>query len=152
MKKGYERMYQFHVTLNEIDPPIWRRIQVPETYSFWDLHVAIQEAMGWLDYHLHEFRVPHQIADELVAIGIPDDEMLEPDHEVLPGWEIPIADYFSIANAEADYQYDFGDDWQHPLLLEAILDREPDYDPEEFDPTAVRFENPKRRWKRAFEE
>lgn len=39
-------------------PPIWRRIQVPETYTFWDLHVAIQDVMGYLDSHLHSFEIP----------------------------------------------------------------------------------------------
>ena len=39
----------------KLDPLIWRRIQIPAAYSFWDLHVAIQDAMGWLDYHLWEF-------------------------------------------------------------------------------------------------
>jgi hypothetical protein len=49
-------IYQFKITLSEIEPLIWRRIQVPAKYSFWDLHIAIQDAMGWLDYHLHAFR------------------------------------------------------------------------------------------------
>lgn len=39
-------IYQFKVTLDGITPPIWRRIQVPAIYSFWDLHVALQDAMG----------------------------------------------------------------------------------------------------------
>jgi len=55
MKKKYSPVYQFKITLEDAKPPIWRRIQVPETYTFWDLHVAIQDAMGWSDYHLHEF-------------------------------------------------------------------------------------------------
>ena len=55
MKRKYERVYQFKIALDGIEPPIWRRIQVPETYSFWDLHVAIQDSMGWSDGHLHEF-------------------------------------------------------------------------------------------------
>ena len=50
-------VHQFLVVLSGTDPLVWRRIQVPEKYSFWDLHVAIQDAMGWLDYHLHEFRL-----------------------------------------------------------------------------------------------
>jgi hypothetical protein len=50
-------VYEFKLLLLEVAPPIWRRIQVPETYSFWDLHVALQDSMGWLDYHLHRFRV-----------------------------------------------------------------------------------------------
>lgn len=40
---------QFRIELLEIAPPIWRRIQVPADSSFWDLHVAIQDAMGWTD-------------------------------------------------------------------------------------------------------
>ena len=40
---------QFHIELLEIEPKIWRRIQIPSKYSFWDLHVAIQDSMGWLD-------------------------------------------------------------------------------------------------------
>ena len=50
-------VHQFLVVLSGTDPLVWRRIQVPEKYSFWDLHVAIQDAMSWLDYHLHEFRL-----------------------------------------------------------------------------------------------
>src|SRR5262245_22323574 len=53
-----KHVHQFLIVLAGIDPLVWRRIQVPATYSFWDLHVAIQDAMGWLDYHLHEFRLP----------------------------------------------------------------------------------------------
>ncbi len=48
---------RFKITLRHITPRIWRRIEVPASYSFWDLHVAIQDAMGRLDYHLHVFRV-----------------------------------------------------------------------------------------------
>jgi hypothetical protein len=51
-------VYQFKVSLLDIKPVIWRRIQAPSTYSFWDLHVAIQDAMGWLDCHLHKFQIP----------------------------------------------------------------------------------------------
>jgi hypothetical protein len=46
MKRKYECVYQFKIALDSIEPPIWRLIQVPETYTFWDLHVAIQDSMG----------------------------------------------------------------------------------------------------------
>ncbi len=45
-----EFVHQFLVVLTGTDSLVWRRIQVPERYSFWDLHVAIQDAMGWKDY------------------------------------------------------------------------------------------------------
>ena len=50
-------IYQFKITLEDISPAIWRRILVPDRYTFWDLHVAIQDSMGWLDYHLHAFEL-----------------------------------------------------------------------------------------------
>ena len=48
-------VHQFLIVLPNTEPLVWRRIQVPESYSLWDLHVAIQDAMGWSDCHLHEF-------------------------------------------------------------------------------------------------
>ena len=48
---------QLRVALLGVEPGVWRRIQVPGESTFWDLHVAIQDAMGWTDSHLHEFRV-----------------------------------------------------------------------------------------------
>ena len=50
-------VHQFLIVLSHTEPLVWRRIQVPESYTFWDLHVAIQDAMGWEDRHLHEFRL-----------------------------------------------------------------------------------------------
>lgn len=87
--KKRAQAYQFRVVLLEVAPPIWRAIQVPETYSFWDLHVALQDSMGWLDYHLHLFRVTEPVTGEVVQIGIPDDDPLEGDEPILPGWGIP---------------------------------------------------------------
>ena len=115
-------IYQFKVSLEEIEPIIWRRIQVPARYSFWDLHVAIQDAMGWLDYHLHAFRLrrPHQ--RKMIEIGIPDDG--EGDIDVLPGWTIPVRDIFTEPGQTAFYLYDFGDSWKHEVLLEGILLKE----------------------------
>ena len=115
-------IYQFRVELLDIEPAIWRRIQVPAEYSFWDLHVAIQDAMGWLDYHLHLFRMKKPRGRKVIAIGIPDQDF---DKDVLPGWRVPISEYFSEPGAAAEYTYDFGDDWHHRILLEGVLLREP---------------------------
>jgi len=83
MKTKYNRVYQFRITLEEIEPDIWRVIQVPETYNFWDLHVAIQDAMGWQDCHLHEFILINPLTGKKTRIGIPSEEFL--DEETLPG-------------------------------------------------------------------
>jgi hypothetical protein len=127
MKDQFSKIYQFSVVLREVDPPVWRRIQVPGSYTFWDLHVAIQDAMGWRDYHLHEFEILNPATGDRDRIGIPSDEF-SPDLEWLAGWEIPISAYFSPENPEALYTYDFGDGWEHSVTLEAILPREPGLD------------------------
>ena len=68
-----DHVCQFLIVLPRTDPLVWRRIQVPETYSFWDLHVAIQDAMGWNDSHLHEFVFVDSKTGRATRIGIPDD-------------------------------------------------------------------------------
>jgi hypothetical protein len=122
MKGIGERIFQFKITLNGTEPPIWRRIQVPETFTFWDLHVAIQDAMGWNDSHLHEFRVKDPSLGLTEVVGIPVEEF-EGETKVHPGLEKKIADYFLAAGATADYVYDFGDNWRHTLELEGIIPR-----------------------------
>jgi hypothetical protein len=116
-----KQIYQFKITLKDIKPAIWRRIQVPSTYTFWDLHVAIQDAMGWLDCHLHEFRIK-DLAGSTLSIGIPDEDF---PGETLPGWKQRIAKYFSLARPTCEYVYDFGDDWRHKVELEEVLPAEP---------------------------
>jgi hypothetical protein len=110
-------VYQLRVSIAWISPEIWRRIVVPESYTFWDLHVAIQDSMGWLDCHLHEFTVPGAGKDR-IRIGIPSHE---DDPDPLPGWEVPIAEHFDRPGRLIWYIYDFGDDWYHQIVLEGIL-------------------------------
>jgi hypothetical protein len=82
--KKLEPVYQFKITLWDTTPPVWRLIQVPSSYSFWDLHVAIQDAMGWTDSHLHMFRVRSMNKRKEVNIGIPDESF--DDIEILAGF------------------------------------------------------------------
>lgn len=105
---------QFKISLHGSVVPVWRRIQVPAKYSFWDLHVAIQDSMGWLDYHLHRFEFRQ--GKKRIEIGIPDEEYNE---RILPGWEIGILEHFLVPGISALYEYDFGDSWMHEVLLEA---------------------------------
>ena len=116
-------VHQFKLTLDGIRPPIWRRIELPSDASFWDLHCAINDAMGWEDMHLHEFRLG-RLRDG-VRIGIPmDDGSGWFDDTGLAGWKVPIATHFAAPGTRCVYLYDFGDDWSHQVRLEAILPRE----------------------------
>lgn len=117
MAKRFYHVYRFKITLQDIEPKIWRRIEVPETYTFWDLHVAIQDVMGWLDCHLHQFLIKDPRTRKKVEIGLPDEDYLD---DMLAGWEEKIANYFTMENKSADYVYDFGDDWFHKIQLEQI--------------------------------
>jgi hypothetical protein len=112
---------RFRIELQENSPPIWRRIEVPGNYSFWDLHVAIQDAMGWTDTHLHVFEIDDGKQDA-VCIGIPDPDDLQ-DH--VAGWRRKLTRYFKKPGDQVIYEYDFGDSWRHSVLLEAILLPEP---------------------------
>ncbi len=93
VRKQPEFVHQFLIVLSGTDPIIWRRIQVPLAYSFWDLHAAIQDSMGWLDYHLHEFLVL-DAKGATSSIGIPVDE--EPGQRpCTPRWQVRVSDIFN---------------------------------------------------------
>ena len=117
-------VHHFEVALQRVEPTVWREIQVPSDYSFWDLHVAIQDAMGWLDYHLHEFEIASPTTGELERIGIPDDAF-DDEQPALPSWGLQISDYFSSEYPRATYTYDFGDDWLHTVTLRGVVERVP---------------------------
>lgn len=116
-KSGQVQVIRLQISLRDIEPEIWRIIDVPETYSFWDLHVAIQDAVGWLDYHLHAF-VPEPGSADTPSIGIPGDDW---DDETLPGWEMPISRYLKEVGDTMAYEYDFGDGWCHSIEVLEIL-------------------------------
>ena len=108
---------QFKVTLRGIHPPIWRRIQVWEDATLAQLHRALQVVMGWENCHLHEFRVGLKI------YGVPD---LDDERKIIDVKRTRIHDAVQNVGTAFEYVYDFGDYWQHDLLLEAILQPDPD--------------------------
>ena len=112
---------QLKVTLRDVSPAVWRRIQVRADSTFWDLHVAIQDAMGWMDSHLHAFIVrPKRDSDHTMEVGVPDIE--EPMYPpVLPGWKIPVWRFLNREGDAVPYEYDFGDGWEHEVHLEKVL-------------------------------
>ena len=123
MIKRQRDLLRIRVELTGILPPVWREILIPAEYSFWDLHVAIQDSMGWLDYHLHEFRFHDSGRKSTPPIGIPSDELWEDLPEVQPGWEILVIEHFCQPGDQAEYEYDFGDGWIHAIKLVSIEPR-----------------------------
>lgn len=100
--------FRLRIELDGTTPLVWRRIEVLSSSTFWDLHVAIQDAFGWMDCHLHEFEVGSW------SIGVPDEYAMK---EVLPGWTVPLSKHLPRARV-LTYLYDFGDDWRHVIHLE----------------------------------
>jgi len=116
MKKD-RAICQFKVTLRNIHPPIWRRIQVWEDATFAQLHRVLQIVMGWEDCHLYEFRINGNI----YAVPALDDE-----RKIIDVKRTRIRDVVQHVGTEFEYVYDLGDYWQHDLLLEDILQPAPD--------------------------
>ena len=114
-KKEEPAVYQLKITLLGIEPPIWRRIQVPNTLLLCCLHDALQAVLGWTDSHLHQF----------VKDGTywSDPEWYEDydDIEVIDESRVRIGRVLKIEGESVRYDYDFGDNWQHEVVLEKIL-------------------------------
>jgi hypothetical protein len=105
------RIYQVKITIDEIAPPIWRRLHVPADITPTRFHDAIQAAFGWWDYHLHQF-----IVDDL-HFRVPDPEFID---------ELPMIDEGKVKLQDLQratkivYQYDFGDCWDHLVQIERL--------------------------------
>jgi hypothetical protein len=124
-RRPYSSVLQFKIILLETEPPVWRRIQVPEYYTFYDLHVAIQDAMGWLDSHLHDFKIqPRRRA--CLDIRIESPFALDDLEEAAPllTTEVAVVDFIQEPGDRALYTYDYGDDWQHDVLFEGTYPKE----------------------------
>jgi hypothetical protein len=107
---------QLKITLNHTKPPVWRRILVPDQFSFHQLHLAIQAAMGWHNSHLYAFR--HSEENKYIGIPYPDLDYAD----VVDAREIKVKSNLSQPNQTIIYEYDFGDSWEHTILLEDITD------------------------------
>jgi len=107
------KVYQIKVTLNEIEPTIWRRFLVTENTTLPVLHKVLQAVMGWTNSHLHQFMVNEKVYSE------PDEESMI---EYIDDRKTRINNVMDSINDEMTYEYDFGDGWEHTLVLEKIID------------------------------
>lgn len=116
-------VYLLEVTLKEIQPPIWRRFQVPSSLTLAQLHDALQIIMGWTDSHLHRFIINGQ------EFGRPDyEERFADDDPIRDERRMRLARLFPVVPAAFLYEYDYGDGWIHVLVVENILSARPGVD------------------------
>jgi hypothetical protein len=101
--------------------PIWRLLQIAGASTFWDLHVAIQDAMGWEDRHVHRFTTHHPVTGEKLRFGTPELSDFYGSSEVVPGWEVQVRDVLRPDYPPIVYIYDLGAEWQHEISLEAVV-------------------------------
>jgi len=110
-------IYQIKVTLLGSKPPIWRRFLVADTVTLDNLHDILQIVMGWTNSHLHHFIID----DELYGMPLDDDfgDMRTKDET-----RFKLNQLVSGKGFKFGYEYDFGDGWEHDLVVEKILPAE----------------------------
>lgn len=114
--KSFSSIYQLKITLHDSHPPIWRRVLVPCNFSFYQLHQVIQLSMGWTDSHLHQFIVDGE------HFSIPSSEDWEP---VIDERRFTLEQIAPSLKRKFIYEYDFGDNWTHNVIVEKIITPEP---------------------------
>ncbi|HVB01155.1 MAG TPA: plasmid pRiA4b ORF-3 family protein, partial [Acidimicrobiales bacterium] len=107
---GAKSVVQLKISLDYLEPEIWRRLLVPGDCTLARLHHIFQAAMGWTDYHLHSFEVRGR------RYGVPN-----------PDWGDNVLDesrnrltQIVAAGDRFTYEYDFGDSWTHGIIVESL--------------------------------
>lgn len=110
------QIFQLRIALVDVVPTVWRRVAVPGGYTLDRVHRVFQYAMGWQDYHLHSFEI------EGSQFGVPD-----PDGELDLRDELEVRlDAVAGKDTRFVYVYDFGDWWEHEVVVETVSLAEPD--------------------------
>jgi hypothetical protein len=105
--------FELRITRREIRPAIWRQVRVPADLTLGQLHDVLQTAFGWTNSHLHDF----QVGDVRFGMDDVQDEIFSVPEEAAPLGAI------ARAGSKFTYRYDFGDDWEHEVKVEGIVER-----------------------------
>jgi hypothetical protein len=108
--------YRVRVDLTGTKPPLWRRLELASDMHLDELHDVLQIAFGWTDSHLHRFSAGAE--QYLCPFEVEEGEEGTPENEVR------LDEVLADSGDELLYAYDFGDDWDHTLQLEAVLPRD----------------------------
>lgn len=109
------------IRLDDVEPEVVRRIEVPTDIRLADLHTVIQVVMGWEDYHLYAFRVGRRL-----TWGIRDRDW--PEDDTRSAKSATLAELLAHLKRTKTFQYlyDFGDDWLHTIKLDAVAEADPE--------------------------
>lgn len=113
-----ETIARLRISLDDIEPDIWRIVDMPLTGSLKMLHDVIQAAMGWQNYHLWQF----EAGDRLY--GVPDPDW--PDRDLAAARNVRLGALIERGIRDLTYTYDMGDDWRHTVIVESVGLGDPD--------------------------
>ncbi len=113
-------IYQLKITLLGTAPKIWRRVLVSADSTLAALHDVLQIAMGWRNCHMHEFRAGGRYYGE----PNPEDRFLDMT-PTIDERKVRLSQVLKAARAKLTYTYDMGDSWEHSVVLEKKLTRDP---------------------------
>ncbi len=116
---GGAPLYQLKITLKWSKPPIWRRVLVRADMKLDRLHNVIQLVMPWTNSHLHQFVAGRTF------YGSAEPGFEGMGSETLNEKRYTVADLAPAAKKKFIYEYDFGDGWEHELVVEKVLPPDP---------------------------
>jgi hypothetical protein len=106
------------IELRHTRPPIWRMVEAPTSITLHDLHDIVQIAMGWFDCHLWEFAT----GGRTYGLPMDDDWGTKPRKEAA---KVRLRDVLSSGRTVIDYTYDFGDGWEHRIIVADVRPSDP---------------------------
>ena len=113
-----DQIARIRITLDDIEPAIWRRVELPLSNSLKTLHLAIQAVTLFENYHLFRFNV----GEASYGICFDDDYMDPPTRDA---GNIRLAKLVERGVTAFAYTYDFGDAWRHSIVIEEVLPADP---------------------------
>lgn len=117
---GENQILSLRIDIVGAKPPIWRRLLVPANKSFAELHQIIQTTFGWENEHLYDFNVNGLLIDE------PSDDSLFGGIRQKKNAKTTKLEGYLAEGANCLYTYDFGDNWEHSIKVEEVLERTAD--------------------------
>jgi hypothetical protein len=113
-----QHVAQLKITLQRIEPPVWRRLLVGLDLNLAQLHEVVQAAFGWTDSHLHQFIIGGLVygAPEFDDDGLSDRTIFD-----AAGVRLRDFDFYHVPHPLFLYEYDLGDSWLHLVEIEALV-------------------------------
>lgn len=106
---------QLRIVLRDIEPPIWRRLLVPDHLQLSQLHNVFQGAMGWTNSHLHEFDIAG------LSYGPMDPEARAMGYPAFDEKRVRLWNFKRRPGITFTYVYDLGDNWEHDVEIEDFV-------------------------------